>query len=101
MKLSSIVCASIAVLAMTGSAFGDPSINYNASKSNTGNAAVGQPTACPTGQSWDAATKKCVATSAVNYNSSKSNTGNMMAPAPATQTGNVHKPTDTSSTPPK
>lgn len=36
-----------------------------------------QPTTnCPTGQVWDAAAKKCVATSAVNYNSSKSNTGN-------------------------
>ncbi len=99
MKLSSTVFASIAMLAVTAGASADPSINYNASKSNTGNTTVGQTTTCAAGQSWDATTKKCVATSAVNYNSSKSNSGNMMAPA--TQTSNVHKPTDTSSTPPK
>jgi hypothetical protein len=68
---------------------------------NKGFGVTNQTPSCPTDQSWDAATKKCVATSAVNYNSSKSNSGNMTAPAPATQTTNVHKPTDTSSTPPK
>jgi hypothetical protein len=102
MKSSFIVCALIVLLAGVAAdgALADPSINYNASKSNTGNVTVGQ-TTCPSGQAWNAVTRKCVATSSVNYNSSKSNTGNMAAPAPASQTANVHKPTDTSSTPPK
>lgn len=49
------------------------SINYNASKSNTG--AIVAPF-CPAGQSWDSKLKKCENTPRINYNSSKSNTGN-------------------------
>jgi len=83
MKLSSIVGASIVVLAgiafAADSAFADPSVNYNASKSNTGNVTAGQTPTCPKGQARDTATGKCVATSSINYNASKSNTGNVTA----------------------
>ena len=101
MKLSFIVCASILVVAAfaVDGAFAK-NISDGAAKGQA-NEGTAQPTSCPTGQSWDSATKKCVATSDVNYNSSKSNSGNSVATAPATETTNVHKPTDTSSTPPK
>ncbi len=69
-----------AVVALTAeAAFAAPAVNYNASKSNTGNVTAG-PAACPAGET--AATNpttgkpSCVKSDAANYNSSKSNTGN-------------------------
>jgi anaerobic selenocysteine-containing dehydrogenase len=77
MKLSSILCASVVTLAAVASAPNGAfaAVNYNASKSNTGNIKT-QPTTCPAGEAWNSATKKCEGIGAVNYNSSKSNSGN-------------------------
>ena len=93
MKLSSIVCASIGILAgvvfAANGAIADPSINYNASKSNTGNVTMGQTPTCPKAQAWDAATRKCVAASGVNYNSSKSHTGENVTATPLNNRQNL------------
>jgi hypothetical protein len=66
---------------MAGAAFAH--VNNTTTRSNTqhnGTAPVSQ--SCPTGQSWDATTKKCVATDSINYNASKSNTRNVAARGP-------------------
>jgi hypothetical protein len=82
MKLKSTVCGSLVVLvafALTlDCATGDPSVNYNSSKSNTGNLTVDNP--CPAGQivTTNAATgrKTCaMPAKSINYNAGKSNTG--------------------------
>ncbi len=49
MKLSTIMCAAAVAIVATGSAFGDPAVNYNSSKSNTGN--VTAHITCPTTES--------------------------------------------------
>jgi hypothetical protein len=49
MKLSTIMCAAAVAMVATGNAFGDPGVNYNASKSNTGN--VTAHITCPTSES--------------------------------------------------
>jgi len=46
-------------------------INYNASKSNTGNVVRSQ---CPAGQTWVAKLRHCELPNSINYNASKSNT---------------------------
>jgi hypothetical protein len=83
MKLISTVCGSLLVLAALAltldCATGDPSVNYNSSKSNTGNLTVDNP--CPAGEAvtTNAATgrKSCaMPAKSINYNASKSNTGN-------------------------
>jgi hypothetical protein len=81
MKLSSIVCASVftfAEIALTADA---ASANTTSSRSNTTHNGMAGPSSpnCPTGQSWDAAAKKCLATDSINYNASKSNTGSLTA----------------------
>jgi hypothetical protein len=110
MKLSSIVYASVVTLIAAAfaaegalAAAGGRGIGITSGGGNKDvPTSTAQPTTnCPKDWSWNATAKKCVATDSINYNASKSNTGNMMAPAPATQTTNVHKPTHTSSTPPK
>ncbi|MGD0143046.1 MAG: hypothetical protein ABSC92_07795 [Rhizomicrobium sp.] len=58
-----MACASVIILAAIALAADcvlAGTINYNASKSNTGNIAV-QPTTCPAGETWDAAARKCLA----------------------------------------
>jgi hypothetical protein len=81
MKRLPVLCASIVLLSgvalCDGSAFG--AVNYNSSKSNTGNVTVQPKNKCSKGQVWDAAAKKCIAMSSINYNASKSNTGNVTA----------------------
>jgi hypothetical protein len=76
-KVYACVALLIASALSSDCAFAAPAINYNASKSNTGNGTVGQSTTCPSDQSWDATARKCVALSSINYNASKSNTGNV------------------------
>jgi hypothetical protein len=109
MKLSSIVCASIVILAgvvfAADGALADPSVNYNASKSNTGNVTMGQTPTCPKEQAWDATSKKCVAASSVNYNSSKSRTGENVTATPLNNRQNLSgasqpAPTGAPATPP-
>jgi len=86
MKLSATLRASLVALATfalsADGAVGDPSVNYNASKSNTGNLAVGSGAVkpCPGAATTNAATglKNCPAPAkSINYNASKSNTGNI------------------------
>jgi hypothetical protein len=76
-KMSACVALLIASAVSPGCAIAAPAVNYNSSKSNTGNRIACQSTTCPSGQSWDATAQKCVALSSVNYNASKSNTGNV------------------------
>jgi len=79
MKLSSIVYASIVALAaFAANGAVAKNVSDGAAKGQA-NESTAQPTTCPAGQGWDAATKKCVATSSINYNASKSNTGNLTA----------------------
>jgi hypothetical protein len=73
MKLSSILSASIAIVA-TISFTADAA---SAAPDTTHNVMAGSPSqTCDTGQTWDAAAHKCIAVSSINYNASKSNTGN-------------------------
>jgi hypothetical protein len=62
-------------------------INYNSSKSNTGNIAASPTAPCPTGQVM--VDGKCTIPNSINYSASKSNTGNIAAsptaPCPAGQ----------------
>lgn len=77
---SAIVAAAIVPAANVESA----GINYNASKSNTGNVTVQPANTCQTGQVWDAAAKKCVAIATVNNTTTRSNTQhNIMSTAPS------------------
>jgi hypothetical protein len=105
MKLSYIVCASIVTLAAVAltadGAFA--AVNYNASKSNTGNSSMSGPTSCPAGQSWSAATRKCAMPMATPLNN-RQNVSRAAQPPPTsapTATTNVIKQNDATSTPPK
>jgi hypothetical protein len=97
MKLLPILCASVVILSgvTLSQASESGSINYNASKSNTGNVTAKPTPKCSTGQVWNTTGKRCAPISAVNYNSSKSNTGNVTA-TPLNNRQNV-----TGSAPPK
>jgi hypothetical protein len=78
-SLSPWVAAAVAAIATLALSAGgaSASINYNASKSNTGNVAV-QPAACPAGETVVAnpttGKPECVAAPSKTYNSSHSNT---------------------------
>jgi hypothetical protein len=82
MKISSILCASFVGVAAFAFAASGASINYNASKSNTGNMTAQPTTTCPTGQTWDTTTKACVVAAKVNNTTTRSNTqhNSMMGP---------------------
>jgi hypothetical protein len=63
MKPASILCAAIVTLAALAFAANGAfaAVNYNSSKSNSGNKMAQPTTTCPTGQSWNATAKKCEA----------------------------------------
>ncbi len=83
MKLLSVARAPVAMIAVAtfvaGVALaGTTNTTTRSNTQHNGTAPATQ--SCPTGQTWDAAAKKCAAPSSINYNASKSNTGNVTAP---------------------
>jgi len=78
-KALGAVAAVVVMVVLAASSQAGPSINYNASKSNTGNvtASPNTPGQCPEGEGM--ADGKCVPVNSINYNASKSNTGNVTA----------------------
>jgi hypothetical protein len=77
MKLSSIAFASVVALAAIAFAAGGAlaAVNYNSSKSNTGNMTAQPTTTCPTGETWNATTKKCVLPTATPLNNRQNVSG--------------------------
>jgi hypothetical protein len=105
MKISSIVCASFAALVVSAFAADGAfakNISDGAAKGQANEGTAPATTSCTTGYSWDAATKKCVATTSINYNASKSNTGSVTA-TPLNNRSNVSgsaQPASTGAPPP-